>query len=296
MASRRALLAAAIPAVAGIVVNNSWNHARAQGQSSFEQKLAELEKKSGGRLGVALLDTATGTQAGHRRDEQFPMCSTFKLLAVAAVLARADRHEEQLDRIIHVQQSELMAYSPITKTRVGNQGMSVKELCAAAMTMSDNTATNLLIASIGGPAGFTSFARTLGDNQTRLDRIEPDLNEGIPGDPRDTTTPQSMLSDLNKLVLGNALSPSSRTLFNEWLIENKTGDKRLRAGLPSTWKIGDKTGSGDHGTTNDVAIAWPPGRQPILAAVYLTGSSLNSDRREQIVAEVGRVIATAVQT
>jgi beta-lactamase class A len=178
--------------------------------SSFEKQLADLEEASGGRLGVAVLDTASGVEAGHRTDERFPMCSTFKLLAVAAVLARADQRKEQLERVVHFTQEDIVTYSPATETRVGDAGMSIKELCAAAITSSDNTAANLLLATIAGPTGLTAFARTLGDDITRLDRIEPDLNEALPGDPRDTSTPARMLSDLRALALKLAREPGAR--------------------------------------------------------------------------------------
>jgi beta-lactamase class A len=286
----------ALSALGGLVVSSRFSAALTvhPDLSSFEKQLVHFEQASGGRLGVALLDTATGAQAGHRSDERFPMCSTFKLLAASAVLARADQRKEHLERVIYFTTKELVGYSPATETRVGNAGMSIRELCAAAVTLSDNTAANLLLASIGGPAGLTAFARTLGDEMTRLDRIEPDLNEALPGDPRDTSTPRAMVSDLRKLVLGNALSPSSRAQLAEWLIQNKTGDHRLRAGLPAGWKVGDKTGSGPRGTTNDVAIIWPPQHAPVLVSVYLTGAAVDDDHRDRMVAAVGREIPATV--
>ena len=265
------------------------------GLPSFEKQLVDLEKASGGRLGVALLDTATGAQAGHRRDERFPMCSTFKLLAVGAVLARADQRKEQMDRVVRFTRKEIVTYSPATETRVGDAGMSITELCAAAITLSDNTAGNLLLASIGGPSGLTAFARTLGDDMTRLDRIEPDLNETLAGDSRDTSTPAAMWSNLRALVLGSTLSPSSRAQLTEWLIQNKTGKKGLRAGLLAEWKVGDKTGSGARGTTNDLAIVWPPQHAPMLVSVYLTGATVDEDQRNLTVAAVGKEIPTALR-
>jgi beta-lactamase class A len=295
--TRREWLWSALAAVGGVAFSNGLAAAftRNLDLSLFEKQLADLEEASGGRLGVALLDTASGVQAGHRTDERFPMCSTFKLLAVAAVLATVDQRKEQLERVVRFTQKDIVAYSPATETRVGDAGMSIKELCAAAMTLSDNTAANVLLATIGGPTGLTAFARTLGDDTTRLDRIEPDLNEALPGDPRDTSTPAAMLSDLRALALGNALSPSSRAQLTGWLIQNKTGDKRLRAGLPTGWKLGDKTGSGARGTTNDLAIVWPPKHAPVLVAVYLTGATVNDDQRNLTIAAVGKKIWDAVQ-
>lgn len=258
--------------------------------------LEKIEARSGGRLGVALLDVRSGAQAGHRVDERFPMCSTFKLLAVAAVLQRVDAAAEQLSRRIRFEPSDLVTYSPVTGKRAGGEGMTVEELCDAAITVSDNTAGNLLLASIGGPAGLTAFARSLADPVTRLDRIEPELNEAAPGDPRDTTTPRAMASDLRALVFGSALSSSSRDRLVAWLKRNSTGDRRLRAGLPAPWTVGDKTGTGRRGTMNDVAIVWPSGRPPFLVAAYLTGSTEAGEDRDAALAAVARAAAQALRT
>jgi beta-lactamase class A len=255
------------------------------------EEFARLEGKSGGRLGVAVLDTGTGMRAGHRQEERFPMCSTFKLLAAAAVLDRVDAGKESLDRRIRFEAADILSNAPITKDHIGGDGMTIAELCAAAITLSDNTAANLLLASFGGPGGLTAYVRKLGDSTTRLDRNEPSLNTAVPGDPRDTTTPSAMLSTLQALTLGQALSVSSRERLIGWLVANKTGDARLRAGLPKTWRVGDKTGAGAHGTTNDVAIAWPPGRAPLLICTYLTGSSANDDGRNAILAAVALAVA-----
>ncbi|MBV8824486.1 MAG: class A beta-lactamase [Hyphomicrobiales bacterium] len=255
--------------------------------------LARIEAASGGRLGVAVLDSATGAQAGHRTSERFPLCSTFKVLAAAAVLSRVDAGEERLDRHVRFGQRDLVTYSPVTQNHVG-VGMPLEEICAAAITMSDNTAGNLLLASIDGPPGLTAYARSLGDEVTRLDRIEPELNEALPDDPRDTTAPAAMVADLATLLTGNALSGESRHRLLEWLLASKTGDARLRAGVPSGWQVGDKTGSGERGTANDVGIIGPPERPPVLVAVYLTQSPQSADRRNEVIASVGRLIAAAL--
>src|SRR5262245_19881348 len=172
--------------------------------------------------------------------------------------------------------------------------MTLAELCEAAVTVSDNTAGNLLLASLGGPAGLTTFTRTLGDSVTRLDRIEPDLNEAAAGDPRDTTSPAAMLADLNALVLGTALSAGSRERLTAWLVGCRTGDKRLRAGLPQGWRVGDKTGTGENGTANDVAVIWPPQRAPLVLTVYLTGASASAAERDATHAAVARAVAAAL--
>lgn len=256
-----------------------------------ENAFASLEAKHGGRLGVAALDSATGQSMTYRQDERFPLCSTFKLLAAAAVLANVDRGTERLNRRIAYSETDLLEYAPVTRANIGNGGMTVGELCAAAIELSDNTAGNLLLAAIGGPAGFTSYARSLGDAVTRLDRNEPTLNTAIPGDPRDTTSPSAMLADLNRLLNGDALTKTSRNTLLNWLHNCKTATNRIPAGLPKGWKSGDKTASGDNGTVNDVAFIERPATAPVIIAAYYTGSSAPADERNSVLAEVGRIIA-----
>ena len=258
-----------------------------------ENAFASLEAKHGGRLGVAALDSATGQSMTYRQDERFPLCSTFKLLAAAAVLANVDRGTERLNRRIAYSETDLLEYAPVTRANIGNGGMTVGELCAAAIELSDNTAGNLLLAAIGGPAGFTSYARSLGDAVTRLDRNEPTLNTAIPGDPRDTTTPAAIAHTLEIVLTKGVLSAASVRQLEDWMIGDKVADARLRAGLPKDWSIGDKTGTGDNGTANVVAIIRPPNRKPLFAASYLTGSKGTPAERNAVHAEVGRVIGEA---
>jgi beta-lactamase class A len=257
-------------------------------------RLEALERRHGGRLGVSILDTASGERAGHRADERFPMCSTFKFLAAAQVLARVDRGGEELQRRIVYASEDLVAYSPETEKRVGAPGMTLAELCHAAITLSDKTAGNLLLDSFGGPAGLTAFVRSLGDGVTRLDRRETELNEATPGDPRDTTTPAAMLDDMRRLLLGGVLSPASRKQLADWLLANTTGGSRLRAGLPGDWRVGDKTGTSDNGASNDIAIVWPPGRAPLLVTAYYAESSVPQETRNAVLAEVGKIAAGLV--
>jgi beta-lactamase class A len=259
--------------------------------SLANKQLADIEAREGGRLGVFVRDTGTGAAIKHRASERFPMCSTFKLLAAAATLKRVDEGAERLDRTIAFGPSDLLDYAPVAKAHVAQGGMTLADLCAAAIDWSDNTAANLILQAIGGPAGFTQFARSLGDNVTRLNRNEPTLTESLPGDERDTTSPAAMAEDMQKVLLGDALSDSSRRQLQSWLINDKVGDKRLRAGLPGSWRIGDKTGSGDRGSTNTIAILWPPERAPIIATVYYTGSSAPMEARNAIHKEVGALIA-----
>jgi beta-lactamase class A len=242
---------------------------------------------------VAVLDLATGRRTLHRGDERFAMCSTFKFLATALVLARVDRRLESLDRRLTFTELDLLSYSPVTKARVGALGMSIEEICHAAMTWSDNTAANLLLASFGGPPALTAFARSLGDTVTRSDRIEPDLNEALPGDPRDTTTPLAMAENVRRLVVGDALGAQSRERLTTWLVANKTGDARLRAGFPKAWRVGDKTGTGGQNTTNDIAIAWPPDREPVIVSAYYAESPASLGDRSAVLADVARIVAAA---
>ncbi|MBV8509166.1 MAG: class A beta-lactamase [Xanthobacteraceae bacterium] len=257
------------------------------------EELTRIESGSGGRLGVAILDTGTQRHAEHRAAELFPMCSTFKLLASAAVLKRCDNGQDQLQRRIKFQASDLVTYSPVTKDHVGGDGMTLAELCAAALNYSDNTAANLLLASLGGPQALTAYARSIGDPVTRLDRIEPDLNEAVPGDPRDTTTPAAMLQNLHTLLFGEVLSAASKDQLTVWLLGNRTGDARLRAALPPGWRCGDKTGSGERGSTNDIGVIWPPQGAPIVVTVYLTETAAASEARNATLADVGRAIVRA---
>ncbi|WP_428351403.1 class A beta-lactamase [Lichenifustis flavocetrariae] len=269
--------------------------AAAPASAGFVQALAEIEAGSGGRLGVAFLDTTTGIQLGQRQDEPFPMCSTFKVLAAGAVLTQADTGVVQLSNRVRFTPDDVVANSPITKDRVGGEGMTLAELCAAAIDFSDNTAGNMLLRQIGGPVGLTRFARSLDDAVTRLDRVETALNESLPGDLRDTTTPGAMLANLYKLVLGPALSGGSRDQLVTWLKGNTTGGMRLRAGLPTTWVVGDKTGAGSRGSTNDIAVIWPVGQKPVLVTAYLTGTDASVEQRNATIASVGRAVANALR-
>jgi len=278
-------------AISSLIAASASAPARARDLADIDAAIAAIEAKNGGRLGVALLDTRDGTPAGHRAEERFPMCSTFKVLAVAATLARVDAGAEQLARSIPITQADLLSYAPVTKSHL-DSGMTVAELCAAAITVSDNTAANLLLASLGGPAALTRYAQSLGDRITRLDRIEPDLNEGAPGDIRDTTTPAAMARTVAKLTTGDPLSPSSREMLMGWMIDCKTGAAKLRAGLPNGWRVGDKTGAGGHGSSNDVAVIWPKDGAPLIVASYLTETDGWSDeKRNAVHAEVGRIVA-----
>ncbi len=291
MITRRSLVVGAGAGLLGGTLGRTASPLAAEeGSEALGRAVREIEAGLKGRLGVAVLDTQTGRSAGHRGAERFPMCSTFKLLATAAVLKRVDAGEEDLGRHVRFGADEIIAHSPVTKERI-RDGMSLGALCEATMTLSDNTAGNLLLKALGGPAGLTAALRALGDPATRLDRWEPGLNEARPGDPRDTTTPAAMLGVLRETVLGTALSARSRAQLTAWLVANKTGDKRLRAGVPQNWRVGDKTGTGENNTTNDVGVIWPPGRAPIVVAAYYAEARASADERNAVLAEVGRLAA-----
>lgn len=281
MISRRTLLGNALLAVPAL-------RSVAADRDRANLALVELERRHGGHLGVAILDTGGAVPIAHRGDERFPMCSTFKWLAAAFMLARVDRRQERLDRRIVYTRSDLLAYSPVTELHVAD-GMTIGALCEAAVTRSDNAAANLMLGTCGGPAALTAWLRTIGDPVTRLDRLEPMLNEARPGDPRDTTTPLAMMRSLQAVVLGTVLTNASRELLTNWLVGCTTGGRRLRAALPPDWRAGDKTGTGSRNTTNDVAVFWPPGRQPIIVVAYYVGSPAPSNERESVLADVGRV-------
>jgi len=301
MIGRRGFLAAtggvlvlsAAGAVAGAQAaeSNKSKAGRASGSDALAGKMTELEARSGGRLGVAVLDTANGKLHGWRGDERFPMCSTFKFLLAAAVLKAVDQGKDRLDRRIPVTKADLVPYAPFAETRLNGTPPTVAELCEAAMTLSDNVAANLLLPGIGNPAGLTAFMRGIGDKTTRLDRNEPTLNTAIPGDPRDTTTPAAMVRSMERILVGDVLRPDSRRQLIDWMVANKTGDKRLRAGLPAGWRVGDKTGTGTNGTANDIAIVWPEGRAPLLVACYLTQTAEGFKQQDSIHAEVARAVA-----
>jgi beta-lactamase class A len=260
--------------------------------AATNDRLARIEERLGGRLGVAALDMTSGASIAHRAAERFAMCSTFKAMAVAALLARVDRGAERLDRFVRFGPRDLLTYAPVTAAAQAKAGgMALGDLCAAAIQVSDNTAANLILAAIGGPAGWTRFVRTLGDDVSRLDRTEPFLNTALPRDARDTTTPLAMLSDLRLVCLGEVLSAPSRQRLIDWMEGCQTGLARLRAGLPSSWPVGDKTGTGERGASGDIAVAYAP-KGPILIAAYVAGAERHSgDERDAAFADVARIVA-----
>ena len=278
----------------GIAVGTAWAKPGETKKGALSaERFAQIERASGGRLGVAVLDTQIGERFAYRDGERFAMCSTFKFLLATAVLKQVDLGHERLERLIPIAQSDLVPHAPLAEKRVG-QGATVQELCEATMIFSDNAAANLLLPIVGGPAGLTRFARDIGDTVTRLDRDEPELGSAIPGDDRDTTSPRAMVDNLERIVLGKVVDAASRERVTGWLKDNRTGDKRLRAGLPKGWAVGDKTGAGANGTTNDIAVIWPTGRKPVLIAAYLTETKLDDDGRNGVHVSVAQELAKAL--
>jgi beta-lactamase class A len=219
------------------------------------------------------------------------MCSTFKASAAACMLARVDRGEDRLDQMISFGERDILDYAPVAKENLARGALSIAELCKGAVELSDNTCANLLLRHLGGPAKLTAFWRTLGDTTSRLDHDEPELNRSPPGDPHDTTTPAAMAGSLKRLVLGDALTQASRDHLTGWLVNCKTGGKRLRGGLPKDWRIGDKTGNNGADAVGDIAVAWPRSDTPIVIAVYTQGGKPSPAQHEEVFAAIGRLVA-----
>lgn len=281
MFTRRATLAGGLALAACSHRGDPDQAARTQAMlRRIEQRLGE-----GGRLGLAAYDTGSGARISYRADERFAMASTFKWLLAAAALERLPH-----DRVLNFSQSDLIDWSPSTSERVGEGGLSVNELCEAAVTVSDNTAANLLLNELGGPGDFTNWLHNNVDVLTRIDRMEPALNENAEGDIRDTTTPASQIRAMRRLLVGNELRRSNRERLRAWMVASRTGLERLRAGLPDEWRVGDKTGTGANGAVNDVAIAWPTKKLPILIACYLDRGTADAATRNAVHAEVARLV------
>jgi beta-lactamase class A len=250
------------------------------------------------RLGVCLLDTATGEASGNRMDERFAMCSTFKLALVAACLREADQGRLDLAQVLTYSEADLLPWAPVTRKNLANGGMSVAALAQAAQERSDGVAANLLVKRLGGPAAVTAKFREMGDTETRLDRYEPDLGLVLSADLRDTTTPSAMAHLVGRITTGDLLQTGSRERLVQWMQNTDTGPNRLRAGLPAEWRSGNKTGTGRaEGTTNkcnDVAITFPPDTPPMIIAAYFDSGEYTTQierRHEEVLAEVGRIAA-----
>ena len=285
--TRRSLLLAA--AATPIANTCSFLPAAQSSLVAADAGFRDLETSMDGRLGVFALDTGSGKQLAYRAAERFPMCSAFKAILAGAILERSTRDNGLLARRISYAAADLVSYSPITEKNVGS-GMLVSELCAAAVRYSDNTAANLLLTILGGPPGLNAYARYAGDDIFRLDRWETDLNSALPGDPRDTTTPEAMTNHLFRLALGTLLPEAQRLTLQDWLRGNTTGDTRIRAGVPVDWTVGDKTGTGSYGTANDIAVLWPPQKKPIVLTIFTTRREKDAEARNDILASAAKIV------
>lgn len=262
--------------------------------NSLVEAVTEAETELGARIGLAVHDLETDQRWEYKSDERFPLSSTFKTLACANVLQKVDLGKENINRVVRFSKSNLVEYSPVTENRVGRKGMSLAELCQATLSTSDNSAANFILQAIGGPKALTKFLRSIGDDTTRLDRWETELNEAVPGDKQDTTTPIAMVTTLEKLLIDETLSTESRQQLQSWLKGNKVGDALFRKGVPSDWIVADRTGAGGYGSRAITAIMWPPNRKPIVAALYITETDASFDERNATIAKIGEEIAKTV--
>jgi beta-lactamase class A len=268
--------------------------ARARVAAAPVAAIADYERKTGGRVGLYAQNLVSGSKLEWRADERFVMCSTFKASLASLVLSRVDRSRDRLDDPIRFGPADFVGdwWAPVAKANLAKGVMTVREMCAAAVEYSDNTCANLLLARVGGPRAMTDFWRATGDRVTQLDHNEPALNRSRPGDPRDTTSPRAMAATLRRLVLGNTLSPTSRTLLTRWMLDCKTGDNRLRAGVPKGWQVADKTGNNGDDAAGDIAVLWPRQGVPVIVAVYTQGGSPTPPQLERLFAEIGRTLGS----
>lgn len=246
------------------------------------------------RVGMTVFDANTGTTWQYRGDERFPLNSTHKIFSCAALLAKVDGKSLSLDQSVSISKEMLVTYSPITEKSLSPQTMTFGEVCRAAVSYSDNTAANVVFDAIGGTTGFNSYMQSIGDDQTRLDRKEPELNDATPGDERDTTTPNDIVSSLRKILLGNGLSVSSRNVLTQWMLDDQVAGALLRASLPSNWKIADKTGAGGYGSRSIVAVIWPPSKQPVVVGIYVTQTKASLQASNEAIARIGAALKEAI--
>ena len=249
----------------------------------------DLENRHGGHIGIAVMHTSSQSLWDYRGHTRFPLMSTFKTLACAKLLADVDQKKQKMTTETMITRESLVTYSPVTESLTG-QTITMEQACEATMSTSDNTAANLVLAGIGGPQQLTDFLRSTGDNITRLDRIEPELNDAHPGDNRDTTTPLAITKTLNQLILEDTLSDASRVKLQKWMMGNKVADNLLRSILPAQWSIADRSGAGDHGSRGITAIIWSSQQQPVIVSIYMTGTNASFEERNQIIVEIGKAV------
>ncbi|MFC7372582.1 class A beta-lactamase [Fictibacillus iocasae] len=257
-----------------------------------DKKFSQLESTFDARLGVYAIDTGSNETIEYRSEERFAFASTFKALAAALVLKQ--KSTEELNEVIHYTKDDLVTYSPVTEKHI-DTGMTLLELAEAAVRTSDNTAGNFLLQALGGPKGFEQELRETGDNVTQSDRYETELGSFTPGDPRDTSTPKALATDLKKFAIGDFLPNDKRQRFTDWLLGNKTGDTLVRAGTPKGWTVGDKSGAASYGTRNDIAIVWPPNRAPIIMAILSRHDTADAKYEDELIAQAAKVVLNALK-
>ncbi len=256
------------------------------------QKYAQLEKKFDARLGIYAIDTGTNRTVSYKQNERFAFASTYKALAAGALLMQ--NPIDKLNEVIIYTKDDLVEYSPITEKYV-DTGMTLGEIAEAAVRYSDNTAGNLLFKELGGPEGFETALKQIGDRVTQADRFETDLNEAIPGDIRDTSTAKALATDLKAFTAGNALPADKRKILTDWMHGNATGDKLIRAGVPKDWEVADKSGAGSYGTRNDIAIVWPPNREPIIIAILSSRDTKDATYDNELIAQAATITINALK-
>ncbi|MED1510653.1 MULTISPECIES: class A beta-lactamase Bla1 [Bacillus] len=256
------------------------------------KEFSQLEKKFDARLGVYAIDTGTNRTISYRPNERFAYASTYKALAAGVLLQQ--NSIDKLNEVINYTKDDLVEYSPVTEKHV-DTGMTLGEIVEATVRSSDNTAGNILLNKIGGPKGYEKALRQMGDRVTMADRFETELNEAIPGDIRDTSTAKAIATNLKAFTVGNALPAHKRNILTEWMKGNATGDKLIRAGVPTDWVVGDKSGAGSYGTRNDIAIVWPPNKAPIIIAILSSKDEKEDTYDNQLIAEAAKVVINALR-
>lgn len=273
-------------ALSFIVISGGTSIANAD---AITDSIKTAEKDLGARVGVAVLDTQTDTLWSYHGDQRFPLMSTFKTLACANLLSDVEAGKQSFDKATEIKKDELITWSPVTEKHVG-KAFTLKQACNAAMIMSDNTAANIVLSGIEGPAGLTAFLRENGDNVSRLDRIEPDLGEAAIGDEKDTTTPNAIVHTLDNLLYGTVLSEPSKKQLKQWMMDNKVSDSLLRSVLPQGWSIADRSGAGGNGSRGVTASVWSESQKPLIIGIYLTQTDADFDARNQAIANIGKAI------
>lgn len=259
-------------------------------ENSVQAQLARLEASTGGRLGIAAINLGNNQRIQYHANEYFPMGCTSKVIGVAAILKKSMTDNQLLQETIKYKKSDLSNWNPITEKHL-SEGMTIAELCKAAISYSDNTAMNLLTKELGGPAGLNAFARSINDKDFKLDHWWPDEALASPASGEDRTTPAAMEESLRKLIFGDVLATPQREMLISWLKSNVTGDARIRAGVPKNWTVGDKTGSGfNYGITNDIAVLWPPKCNPIVVTMYYSNKDKKAAKRDDLIASATRIV------